>query len=78
MRTVMDVLGHSQISLTMNTYSHVLPALKNDAASKMNELLTSHSQNPVGVKNGVNGSADPERKSKPDDLSNESGAGARA
>ena len=24
MRTVMEVLGHSQISLTMNTYSHVL------------------------------------------------------
>jgi integrase len=27
-RTIMETLGHSQISLTMNTYSHVLPASK--------------------------------------------------
>ena len=26
-RVVMETLGHSQISLTMNTYSHVIPAL---------------------------------------------------
>jgi len=24
-RVVMDVLGHSQIGLTMNTYAHVIP-----------------------------------------------------
>ena len=24
-RTIMETLGHSQISLTLNTYSHVLP-----------------------------------------------------
>ena len=38
-RVVMDVLGHSQISLTLNTYTHVLPELKRDAADRMNELL---------------------------------------
>ena len=27
-RTIMETLGHSQISLTMNTYSYVLPALQ--------------------------------------------------
>ena len=39
-RTTMETLGHSQISLTLNTYSHVLPALRRDAADKMNLLLT--------------------------------------
>jgi integrase len=31
MRTVMETLGHSQISLTMNTYSHILDAEKRAA-----------------------------------------------
>ncbi len=38
-RTIMETLGHSQISLTLNTYSHVLPSLQRDAAEKMNRLL---------------------------------------
>jgi integrase len=38
-RVVMDVLGHSQISLTMNTYAHVLPELRREAADRMNDLL---------------------------------------
>jgi len=39
-RVVMETLGHSQISLTMNTYSHVLPELQREAAEKMNALLS--------------------------------------
>ena len=62
----------------MNTYSHVLPAMKDDAATRMNDLLTANLQNPVGVRIGVNGSAEGEHKSKPDDLSKKTGAGARA
>jgi integrase len=38
-RVVMEVLGHSQISLTMNTYSHVVPELKRDAAERMGTAL---------------------------------------
>ena len=38
-RVVMETLGHSQISLTMNTYCHVLPELQRDAAEKMNAVL---------------------------------------
>ena len=38
-RTIMETLGHSQISLTMNTYGHVLPSLQRDAARKMDRLL---------------------------------------
>jgi integrase len=32
MRVSIEVLGHSEIALTMNTYGHVLPAAKNGAA----------------------------------------------
>jgi integrase len=35
----METLGHSQISLTLNTYSHVLPSLQRDAAERMNRIL---------------------------------------
>jgi integrase len=39
-RVVMETLGHSQISLTMNTYSHVLPALQREAADRMESVLS--------------------------------------
>jgi integrase len=39
-RTIMETLGHSQISLTLNTYSHVLPSLQQEAARKMDAILT--------------------------------------
>jgi integrase len=39
-RTIMETLGHSQISLTLNTYSHVLPALQEEAAAKLDAILT--------------------------------------
>jgi integrase len=38
-RTIMETLGHSQISLTMNTYAHVIPALQREAATKMDRML---------------------------------------
>ena len=38
-RVIMEVLGHSQIGLTMNTYAHVLPALQREAAEAMDKLL---------------------------------------
>ena len=38
-RVVMDILGHSQIALTMDTYSHVIPALQREAAGRMDALL---------------------------------------
>jgi integrase len=38
-RTIMETLGHSQISLTMNTYTHVVKALQVEAAAKMNAIL---------------------------------------
>ena len=38
-RTIMETLGHSQISLTLNTYAHVLPTLQHEAAAKMDKIL---------------------------------------
>ena len=38
-RVVMETLGHSQIGMTMNTYSHVIPPLQRDAADRMDALL---------------------------------------
>lgn len=38
-RVVMEILGHSQISLTMDTYSHVIPELQKEAAAQMDALL---------------------------------------
>jgi integrase len=35
----MDLLGHSQISLTANTYSHVLPELRREAATRMEAIV---------------------------------------
>ena len=43
-RVVMETLGHSQISLTMNTYSHVLPALQREAADRMEGALATFGQ----------------------------------
>jgi integrase len=38
-RVAMQILGHSQISLTLGTYSHVVPDLARDAADKMGTVL---------------------------------------
>ena len=42
-RVVMETLGHSQISLTLDTYSHVLPALQHEAARQMDSLISAKS-----------------------------------
>jgi len=33
------MLGHTQISMTMDIYSHVLPGMQQEAVSKLNTLL---------------------------------------
>ena len=43
-KIVQERLGHADISMTLNTYSHVLPSMQEDAALKMDELL-----NPIEV-----------------------------
>jgi hypothetical protein len=36
----MAILGHSQISLTMNTYSHFIPEMGEEVASHMHDILS--------------------------------------
>jgi integrase len=38
-RVAMQVLGHSQINLTLGTYSHVVPELAQEAAERMGDAL---------------------------------------
>jgi len=38
-KVVQERLGHSSISLTLDTYSHVVPSLQEDAADKLDALL---------------------------------------
>lgn len=38
-KVVQEILGHSQISLTLDTYSHVLPEVSKDAAKRMDIAL---------------------------------------
>lgn len=37
--TIRDVLGHSSVALTASTYAGVMPALRQDAADKLERLL---------------------------------------
>lgn len=38
-KVVQERLGHSDIALTLNTYSHVLPDIQEEAAEKLDQLL---------------------------------------
>jgi integrase len=38
-KVVQERLGHSRIDMTLDTYSHVVPSLQEDAADKMNKLF---------------------------------------
>lgn len=39
-KIVSERLGHSQIGITLDTYSHVLPTMQKDAAARLDRLLT--------------------------------------
>ncbi len=47
-RVVMEILGHSDIRLTMNTYAHVMPVLQREAADLMEAFLTGTTAGPAG------------------------------
>ena len=38
-KVVQEILGHSQISLTLDTYSHVLPNIQEEAIRRLGGLL---------------------------------------
>jgi integrase len=41
-KIVQEILGHSQINITMDIYSHVLPTMQEEAMGKVNEVLRKH------------------------------------
>ena len=49
-RMVMELLGHSQIALTMNTYTQVLPELKRETARGMDAILRQNGGTEGGTK----------------------------
>ena len=38
-RVIMEILGHSQIAVTMNLYAHVIPAMRKEVAGQMDAIL---------------------------------------
>jgi integrase len=42
-KVVQERLGHSQVSVTLDTYSHVAPSLQREAAGRVDELLENRS-----------------------------------
>jgi hypothetical protein len=58
-RVVMETLGHSQVSLTLDTYSHVLPSLQAQAASTLDAAIGCQ----IGCQN-ENDDADDEEESE--------------
>jgi integrase len=47
-KAVQELLGHTQISMTMDIYLHVLPGLQQDDVSRLNSLLVRREEGPVG------------------------------
>ena len=39
LKVVQEILGHSQIAMTLDLYSHVMPAAKSEAAALMDMRL---------------------------------------
>ncbi|HTK09131.1 MAG TPA: site-specific integrase [Ktedonobacteraceae bacterium] len=51
-KVVQEILGHSQIAITMDVYSHVLPAMHQDAMDKLNLTFNTQDGEDDGDKSG--------------------------
>ena len=56
-RVAMEVLGHSEIALTLNTYSHVLPEQHRAAARRIDDLLARRPDEPSRLEPVLNWAA---------------------
>ena len=43
-KMIADLLGHSRIGITMDLYSHILPAMRRDTADAMDQILGSRQE----------------------------------
>ncbi len=48
LKTVQELLGHEDITTTGNTYAHIMPEIKKQAASNLNSMLTRKKASPQG------------------------------
>jgi integrase len=48
-RVAMQILGHSQVSLTLGTYSHVVPEIARDAAERIGAALWCHDEDKMAT-----------------------------
>jgi integrase len=48
-KVVKELLGHSNASMTLNVYSHVLPSLQQDAMQKLSDLLSDQGKEQRGA-----------------------------
>jgi integrase len=39
-KVVQEMMGHATINITLDTYSHVLPDMQNEAADRLGDLLS--------------------------------------
>jgi integrase len=46
-KLVQERLGHSTFQLTMDTYSHMIPALRNEVADRMDEIFSTPTKSPT-------------------------------
>jgi integrase len=56
-KVVQELLGHNQISMTMDIYSHVLPTMQKDAMSKLNDALRGQEEDEGDAGNDDDGMA---------------------
>ena len=56
-RVAMQILGHSQIGLTLGTYSHVVPELADEAAELIEDVLWPVPAAPTGHQTGTTSEA---------------------
>ena len=59
-KIVQELLGHSQIFVTLDIYSHILPTLQKEAMQQFNDVLAYPSDG-RSAKGGKNGSQDRKR-----------------
>jgi len=49
---VQEILGHSQISMTLDIYSHVLPGMHQDAMARLNAAIAVGGPGEGGAQDG--------------------------
>jgi Phage integrase family len=62
-RTIMAFLGHSQIAVTMNVYTHVTTEEQRQAVALLDRLLTAADGSSAGVQPSAEPSKGPKRQS---------------